>query len=208
VKFILLVEGDSERKTIRPFLKRWLDRRLSRPVRIDAVNLNGFGDFWRHAPKRAQKYVDDPRQADIFVFGLLDLAGPNFFPAGLTSAQERENWAVAEIERKVNRPCRFRMFFAVHEFEAWILSQPKLLPFDPPKTALNRMQNPESVNFDESPSKLLDRLYRDNGRGNYKKITYGVQLFGKLDPEVAYAKCPHLKDLLDAMLALASQARH
>ena len=36
-------------------------------------------------------------------------------------------------------------------------------------------------------------------------MTYGKELFDKLNPEVAYGKCPHLKDLLDEMLRMAKE---
>ena len=98
------------------------------------------------------------------------------------------------------------MFFAVHECEAWILSQPGLLPFNPPNQELRRMQNPERVNFNEPPSKLLNRLYKSNCREAYKKTVHGAGLFRKLDPNEAYEKCPHFKSMLDEMLSLARQA--
>jgi hypothetical protein len=36
-------------------------------------------------------------------------------------------------------------------------------------------------------------------------VTHGKDLFDKLNPEVAYRKCPHLKDLLDEMLRMAKE---
>jgi len=106
------------------------------------------------------------------------------------------------MERKVDHP-KFHQFFAVHETEAWLLSEPKIFPTAvksalPAGTAL-----PESVNFDEPPAKLLDRLYRSKLKQTYKKTTHGKQLFDKLDPVQAYAKCPRLKEMLDEMLEMA-----
>jgi hypothetical protein len=40
----------------------------------------------------------------------------------------------------------------------------------------------------------------------YKKTTHGSELFSQLDVELAYAKCPRLKELLDEMLNLAKSA--
>ncbi len=65
---------------------------------------------------------------------------------------------------------------------------------------------PESVNFDEPPAKLLERLYREKLRKSYKKVIDGASLFQALAPDVAYEKCPHLKQLLDEMLGLAKAA--
>lgn len=37
----------------------------------------------------------------------------------------------------------------------------------------------------------------------YKKVVNGKDLFGRVDPAVAYEKCPRLRELLDKMLDLA-----
>jgi hypothetical protein len=65
---------------------------------------------------------------------------------------------------------------------------------------------PETVNFNEPPARLLDRLYRDRLRTTYKKIVNGRELFDKLDPEVARAKCPRLAEMLAEMLKMAKDA--
>ena len=70
----------------------------------------------------------------------------------------------------------------------------------------NKVAQPEEVNFAEPPAKLLDRIYKQQTKRNYKKTTYGKQLFAKLDPASAAAKCPYLKAMLDEMLTLAKAA--
>jgi hypothetical protein len=40
----------------------------------------------------------------------------------------------------------------------------------------------------------------------YKKPLEGSNLFRKLDPELAYSRCPHLQLLLDDILNLAKDA--
>jgi len=200
VKFILFVEGYTERAALREFLKRWLDRQLPRPVGVQVIRFNGCQDFIKDIPTRARMYLEGPQRTDILAAaGLLDLCGPTFYPSHATSAQERHAWAVAEIERQVNHP-KFRMFFAVHELEAWILSQPQLLPEPVRRSLPGSADHPESIDFDQPPAKLLERLYRSHTGKSYKKRTYGEDLFRKLDPSVAYDKCPHLAQMLDYML--------
>ena len=206
MRFILLVEGYTERDAAAAFLKRWLDRRLPKPVGIRTDRFEGWPEFCKRAPQKAQAYLDSPESGEIIaVIGLLDLYGPACYPDQVTEARERYQWGVSEMVSRVDRD-RFRMFFAVHEFEAWLLSQPGILPFTPSNPETTRMQNPEAINFREPPSHLLDRLYQRNGGRHYKKTTHGKQLFNKLDPETAYEKCPHLKEMLDEMLRLAQQA--
>lgn len=98
------------------------------------------------------------------------------------------------------------MFLAVHEFEAWLLSQPEILPAIVKNILPPKIARPETVNFNEPPAKLLDRLYMQSTKRNYKKTTYGKQRFAILDPHVAAEKCPYLKKMLDELLNLARSA--
>ncbi len=94
-------------------------------------------------------------------------------------ADERYDWAKREIERKVGNP-KFRAFFSVHEVEAWLLSEPELFPAEVRNAFSGKITQPESVNFDEPPAKLLKRLYRDKLHNDYKKIVNGKDLFDRL----------------------------
>ncbi|HTN02294.1 MAG TPA: DUF4276 family protein, partial [Planctomycetaceae bacterium] len=112
---------------------------------------------------------------------------------------------VRHFESEVDRS-RFRMFFAVHEFEAWLLSQPEIFRQEVQKRLPNRISAPETVNFDKPPSKLLNQIYLEATNKRYKKTTDGGTLFRKLQPDVAVDKCPYLKAMLEEMLLLAKAA--
>jgi len=202
MKFVLFVEGHTEQKAVPAFLKRWLDQKLGQPVGIKPVRFDGWQELVKDSPKHARMYLSKPGDV-LAVVALLDLYGPTFYPEDKKTAQERLAWAKQHLEQAVNHP-KFRQFFAVHETEAWLLSNPKAFPAE----VRNGMpkKKPETVNFDSPPAKVLDRLYDARlGRG-YKKVVNGKDLFRKLDPAAAYAKCPHLKALLDEMLHLAKSA--
>ncbi len=207
MRFVLFTEGHTEHKVVGPFLKRWLDPRLTQPVGVQTVRFDGWGELVREAPKRAHFHLSGPKNEGIIaVVGLLDLYGPQksgFYPRGVNTATERRRCAIKHIESEVNHP-RFRMFFAVHEVEAWLLSQPEILP-----AAIRKelpKPKPEEVNFNEPPAALLDRLYESRLKCRYKKVTDGTNLFGQLSPEEAYAACPALSEMLDALLMLAREA--
>jgi len=138
----------------------------------------------------------------IAAIGLLDLYGPSFYPDHITAAVNRYTWAKHEIERRVANP-RFRQHFAVHELEAWLLADPNPLP-QPVRAALPKVcAQPESVDFQQPPARLLDSLYRAKLNRQYRKIVDGTNLFAEVDPDTAYGKCPSLRALLDEMLSLA-----
>jgi uncharacterized protein DUF4276 len=206
LKFVLFVEGYSEKMSLPAFLKRWLDNRLRQPVGMKIVRFEGWADYNRDVQKKARVHLNAPGSDDVVaVIGLIDLYGPTIFPAHLANADDRYNWGKGEFENRVAHE-RFRHFFAVHETEAWLLSEPALFHHDIRGSFPGRIAEPETVNFTEPPAKMLERLYKNRLKQTYKKVTHGKELFDKLDPATAYDKCPRLRELLDEMLRLAIRA--
>jgi Domain of unknown function (DUF4276) len=205
MKFILFVDGHTEKKSLPQFIKRWLDPRLQYPVGIKTVRFEGWQELVKDAPLKAKMHLNGKGKGEIIaVNSLLDLYGSTFYPEHIVESEERYDWAKKDIEEKVNHP-KFFQFFAVHEVEAWLLSEPNIFP-TAVKNAFPRgkIQSPETINFDEPPGKLLARLYPLHIERSYKKVVNGQELFNKLDPNQAYQKCPKLKVLLDKLLELAS----
>ena len=208
MKFILFVEGDTEDLAVAAFLKRWLDAELEKPIGLQVVKFVGASELIKLAPERALRALNAPKGDVLAVFALLDLYEcPLPYPSRQMTAGERVAWGKKHLEKKVNHP-RFRQFFAVQETEAWLLSDASIFPTQFQKSLMAKSQQPETVNFDEPPAKLLTNLYRTRTASGYRKTTEGPALFRKLDPRTAYAKCPSLKALLDEMLLLARQAGH
>ncbi len=204
MRFLLFVEGHTEKKALPSFLKRWLDPRVPQPVGIACVRFEGWAEFTKNVKKKVYWHLNGPNSNDIIgIIGLLDLYGPTFYPSHLSTAEARFSWAKEELEREVGH-ARFRQFFSVHEVEAWLLSQPALFPLEVRNAFPGRVSHPETVNFNSPPAKLLEELYKVRLKQTYKKITNGKELFDNLDPELAYSKCPKLKQLLDEMLAMAT----
>lgn len=206
MKFVLLVEGKTEKDSAAGFLKRWLDPRLSRPIGIQCVAFDGYADCVRKMATKARMHLDGPQRSDVIaVIGLLDLYGPQFYPPDKTSVKERVDWGVQHFENEVGLS-KFRMFFAVHEFEAWLLSQPQIFPQEVQARLASSSAAPETVNSTEPPAKLLNQIYLSTMNRGYKKTTFGKQLFARLQPEAAIAKCPYLKSMLEEMLQMAKAA--
>lgn len=204
MRFILFVEGYTEDKALPMFLKKWLDAKLTKPVGIKTVCFGGWSELVKDAPLKAKMHLNGPAKDEIIaVISLLDLYGPTFYPNDCTDSKMRYDWAKKKMEDDVCQP-KFFQFFAVHEVEAWLLSQPEIFPFAVQR-AFKNIDHPETVNFDEPPAKLLERLYPLHVKRSYKKVVNGSELFGKLKPDFAYQKCPKLKELLDKMLELAKE---
>jgi hypothetical protein len=206
MKFVLFVEGHTEKKALPDFLKRWLDVRLPRKVGIKVVRFEGWRDYHDEIAKKVELNLTGKSGADVIAgIGLLDLYGPTFYPDGKVTAAERYAWAKEYLERQVAHE-RFRQHFAVHETEAWLLSDLGILPSAVAKSLPGKCVQPESVNFHEPPAKLLERLYKEKLRRPYKKLVDGATLFANLSPDIAQAKCGYLHLLLQDMLTMAQQA--
>ena len=207
MKLVLFVEGQTEKKALAEFLKRWLDPSLPRPVRITPVRFDGWGHYTEEIAKKVELNLTGKAGADaVGAIGLLDLHGLGIFPDGVTTPAKRYDWAKDHFERKVGHP-RFRQHLAVHETEAWLLGAPDVLPHEVRRALPKKCERPEEVDFDEPPSALLGRLYRQKLNRSYKKVIDGSNLFQRLEPDAACQRCPYLKRLLDDMQALALATR-
>jgi hypothetical protein len=204
MKFVLFCEGATEKSALPDFLRRWLNSKLPVKVGIQPVAFNGWAEMVRDSPKKAELHLRNPDV--IAVVALLDLYGPNFYPPDRQTAAEQYEWAKEYLESSVKSP-RFRQHFAVHDVEAWILSDPDNLPRAVrKKLPIEKIAKPEMVNFDEPPAYLLNRLYREATNRDYKKRTYGEELFRKLDPLVVWQKCPYFRKLADDLVYLSQKA--
>jgi len=76
LRFVLLVEGETESKVLPAFFKRWLDPRLSTPVGIKPVKFQGWSDLCQGVKTKANTYLNGPDKDEIIaVISLLDLYG-------------------------------------------------------------------------------------------------------------------------------------
>src|SRR5207248_11402695 len=103
MKFVLFVEGYTEKYGIPAFLKRYLGPRLSQPVGIKPVRFDGWAELVKDAPRKSRMYLNDPKQkSDILaVIALIDLHGPRIYPPDKKSAASRYDWAKAHLEKNV-----------------------------------------------------------------------------------------------------------
>lgn len=199
MRFVFLVEGHTERKCLPDFTKRWLDARLPARVGVTVVRHDGWGELLRDLPTKVPLHLK--KDDVIAVVALLDLYGPTIYPAGMNAVQRRD-WGRKHYEALISNP-RFRLYFAMHETEAWILSNPDLLPEKVRRGLPGKAKQPETVNFDEPPSKLLMRLYREKHHTPYRKLIDGADLFKRLDPDRVHKLCPSFEEMMDELLALA-----
>ncbi len=179
MKIFLIVEGQTEKKALPDFIKRWLDPRLQKRVGLSVVSCGGNQKLVNDIERKARNILGDPKV--IGVIGLLDLyADPITKPTGAPIC-ERYDAGVKHFQDMVDDK-RFRMHYAVHETEAWLFSDSTIFP-DTVQPGLPG-GNPEGIDSGNPPSKRLDSLYDRTLRRNYREIVDGNALFTKLNPEI------------------------
>jgi len=173
---------------------------------VRVVKFSGWADYYKEIKKKVDLHLTGKTGRDVVgAIGLLDLYGPTFYPPDKTSREERYSWAKSHVESIVDNN-RFRQHFAVHETEAWLLAEPQIHPAPVARSLEKSTIGPEAVDFECPPARWLDRLYKQHLQRSYGKITDGVRLFGKLQPDVARERCPYFAALLDDLVAFASNA--
>lgn len=205
MRFFLFVEGSTEQEALVEFLHQWIEKTLKLPVGISVARFQGVGEYLSRIKNSVDLLLSGPKQKEIIAaIGLLDLYGTPILPRSLSYVEKAE-WGKRHIEGLVRRP-KFKQYFAVHETEAWLLADEKILPRPVREALPTRCKNPESVNLNEPPAKLLDRLYRKTLNKGYRKTVDGKSLFARCSPQVVADKCPHFRMLLVDLEQLARKA--
>lgn len=207
MRLVFLVEGKTEKESLKAFFGKWLEVNKISGVGIDVISLRNASRLFADGPDRARDLLSAPDGNDIIaVFSLMDLYGAGIYPDDKQSVEERYQWGKQEMESRFTSP-KYKHFFAVHETEAWLLSQPGNFPVSVRRHLQKHANQPEKVNFDHPPAKVIGEQYLSHCPRGYGKTTDGRKLFGMLDPAVAREACPYLKLLLDNMLQLAPKAK-
>lgn len=202
MSLLLLLEGATELAALPTFLGRWLEKEAGRPIRLRPVDLKGSGNYVRELRRKIVLFTEN--YPDITgCFGLLDLYGLDLpYPKTVTSSAAKQRWAKQHLEAIASHPS-FRQHFAVHDVEAWLLSDPALFDRSVRDALPKKAAKPEAVNFDTPPAELLKSLHLMKTPRAYRKRVDGKTFFNKLDPHLAASKCPALQALLQDMLAAA-----
>jgi len=183
------------------FIHNWLDPQLpeGRRVGITPVKFQGVSNYLDGLQRKIALYLDDGRAN--FVVGLVDLYGIPASRIDLSQYTTVKDKIIAargymrSIVPKEYRD-RFRQHFAVHEVEAWLLAYPEEWPPEVRDQITRRA--PEQIDLTEPPAKFLKRIV-----GRYKKTTTAMNLFPKVNPQVAIDKCPFLRQFMEDLLLLA-----
>lgn len=103
---------------------------------------------------------------------------------------------------------RFIPYVQMHEFEALLFSNPKvladglgLMEEEPIRHITDQFQSPEEINDSQqtAPSKRIARL-----NAKYSKVTHGILISQRIGLDVMRTQCPHFNEWIEKLEALAN----
>ncbi|MBI1929828.1 DUF4276 family protein [Candidatus Poribacteria bacterium] len=188
-KIMIYCEGDTEEDNLKPLLDRYTEE-----CRLQIRNLGGVGQVKRKIGAVTENQLR-PQTGVIAVFALVDLYGSGFDTVAKVKA---------DLRRRVPPEYRdrFHPHVAVHEIEAWIFAVPQVLN-EWLGTTIKPFPNPETINLQNPPAKLLEELTRRHKQSKVPtKRVMAQRLFAKISSQEAYvneiySKCKHFKAFVD-----------
>ena len=110
-----------------------------------------------------------------------------------------------QLVRDINTS-RFIPYFQIHEFESLLFSEPeklinllKSLYKTNTRKLEQELRNPEEINFDLPPSKLIESV-----EPLYAKLRDGTLLMKKLNIQTIIDRCPYFKQWIDSIVSTCS----
>ncbi|MBM3500320.1 MAG: DUF4276 family protein [Armatimonadetes bacterium] len=189
MRIVLYVEGETE-QAFKRHLKAFLDDIADRDEK-QKVGLVTRTDTHRHRLQRnVARDLGDPQCLGVVV--LVDV-----YPEFGSPEAVREHYGGCGGQR-------FRAHCALHDFEAWLLPYWQRV-FEqagrrPPKNP--KWLNPETVNVDKPPSRVL-REDVFTGKPGYQKTVHAARILEGQDLRVAAEASPQLKLFLNTLLEFA-----
>ena len=192
-RIVILCEGDTEFNAVEYFIRPQWERDNLTSVGLKPVNLRGnIEKIFRIVQ------IYDIEKHTKAIFTLIDLYGLkknmyNLSDETRLKVEKLIKWLKDEFEEGILD--KFHPHLAVHETEAWFLAEEKVLS-KMLGTKIKRFSNPESINFEDHPSKRLNKLFLKNLQRRYiKGGLYGDdrKMFENMILEKTAEKCPYLK---------------
>lgn len=145
----------------------------------------------------------------LAVFALVDLKGfPVNYPKDVTSYIDRAKFVKEHLKdflSGLSESDRFYPHVAVHDIEAWILADKAAVTnYFGSSTLPYRADLPEAIDFDKSPSHLLEDFFIENKGHRYRKTVHASELFLAVNFDTVYNKCPHFRDFFDDLIKVTT----
>jgi hypothetical protein len=209
MRLVILIEGDTEERTIKDFLAPYCTEFSKVEVLLPpdgggAGNITSSQRLNASFKDQVEFELDD---ADTVVFCLIDMKEiPLTYPSYVHDDPEP---AIAQYQYikqfmreriRANLRDHFYPFPIMQEYETWLLADVEALRqyFSP---EIQPYATPESVLDPAKALEVIAKRFRSGRRKEYNKIRDGIPLFTQASAErVYYDNCPHFEDLINTLL--------
>ncbi len=216
VRVHVLVEGQTEEAFVGRILQSHFNRHdiyLYPRLIGKPGHRGGIGEYQR---AKRDVLATLKQNVNAFCTTMFDYYGmPGSWPARETAAgnpQTIEQAILADISAEMGgdfNPARLIPYVQIHEFEALLFSDPKVLAAGLESVEASSIQqirdqfaSPEEINDSQqtAPSKRIGRL-----DCSYQKVNDGVLLAERIGLDVMRAECPHFNEWIGKLEALAAE---
>jgi hypothetical protein len=215
IRVCVFVEGDTEERFVKDVLQPHFN---PQGVFLHAIN---FGGIKKYPSAERVMLVALKSDTGAFYTTMFDYYGmPPSWPgreaARLKPFSERaitvESAIQADISRKLGEQfntARFIPYVQMHEFEALLFSNPKVLAAgldlsneSAVRHIRDQFQSPEEINDSQqtAPSKQIVGL-----SAGYVKVADGILIARRIGLDVMRAECPHFNEWLQKLEAVATR---
>ena len=213
-RVLILVEGQTEERFIKDVLApHFYSRNLFLFPTLLVTKRIKDGPNFKGGVTGFPKFENDlvrllHSAGDALITTILDYYGlPDDFPGMDTRKIDgTPEQRVIHVEQKVyehfGSPANLKIFFALHEFEAWLFSSSEELPrvmTEPGKQASfaairNAFATPEEINERPqlAPSKRIEELFPA-----YKKVLHGSTTAGRIGVMTIRSQCAHFESWMN-----------
>lgn len=196
MKIAMIVEGDTEAKTLKEGIVRFLRSRTD--ITMPSISMKPQG---RGLPKNdaLKRPVDNLCQNHDAVIALTDvhLDSKQVIFADVADAKNK-------MQKWVGENGAFYPHAAQYDFEAWLIPYWETIQKLSGSNIKMPPRPPEEINSDEPPAHLLKRIFMSGGgRVAYVKPRDATRILKYQDLVIAANACPELKSLLNTILTLS-----
>ena len=201
----VVAEGSTEVDFVTRVLKPHLEERFPNAILVNAPNLRGYRTYAAMKKFLRTLFSDrDPRLRVTTMIDLFKLVGD--FPSQADLTDEPALQRVRRLEQRFSEDVgdsRFIPYLQLHEFEALVLVNPRLLAKRHPKhtrsvndlaVRLQKFETPEHVNRTRPPSYWIRDCVPE-----YHKILDGVAVVSEIGLTDLRQRCGHFDQWLDRL---------
>ena len=215
-RVLILVEGQTEERFVKDVLgPAFFEKELFFAPTLLVTKHVKDGPNFKGGVTNFAKFENDARRllsaaGGALVTTMLDYYGlPSDFP-GMASRpvraapRDRVVHVESAIHAHFGRAVNFRPFLMLHEFEAWLFADTRVLPRvltnDRPEAEFALMRagvaTPEEINErpESAPSKRIERLFPA-----YRKTAHGPTAAKRIGIDRIRSECPHFNEWLETL---------